>query len=49
MGVSVIKKTKSKLYEEKSAIEKLLEIMLMLRDKKYLNELYYKRKLNWLK
>ena len=23
--------------------------MDMLRDKKYLNELYYKRKLNWLK
>ena len=35
MGVSVIKKTKSKLYEEKSAIEKLQELMIMLRDKKY--------------
>ena len=31
----MIKKTKSKLYEEKSAIEKLQELMIMLRDKKY--------------
>ena len=35
IGVSVSKQTNKKSYEDKSAIEKLQEVLIMLRDKKY--------------